>query len=200
MPRRGFFIVFEGVDGSGKSTQIDLLSEKLRQAGVDHIIEREPSSGAIGKLIRDYAEAGDRYLTPETEALLFSADRIEHVKRIEGYLNEGVTVICDRFMHSTLAYQGGSGVNIAWLRSLQKFDLKPDLIILLDINPDRSLVRVANRSLTVFESNSYLKKVREFYLKFADAGEMIPVNCSRIVDEVEFDVLQLVSDLLGVSL
>jgi dTMP kinase len=98
MPRRGFFIVFEGVDGSGKSTQIDLLSEKLRQVGVDHIIEREPSSGAIGKLIRDYAEAGDRYLNPETEALLFSADRVEHVKRIEGYLNEGVTVICDRFL------------------------------------------------------------------------------------------------------
>jgi dTMP kinase len=100
----------------------------------------------------------------------------------------------------TVPYQGGSGVNIAWLRSLQKFDLKPDLIILLDINPDRSLVRVANRSLTVFENNSYLKKVRELYLKFADAGEMIPVNCSRTVDEVEFDVIRLVSELLGVNL
>ena len=200
MPSRGFFIVFEGVDGSGKSTQIDLLSEKLRQSGVDHIIEREPSGGVIGKLIRGYSEAGDRYFEPETEALLFSADRIEHVKRIIGYLSDGITVICDRFMHSTLAYQGGSGVNVAWLRSLQKFDLKPDLVILLDIDPDKSLVRVANRSLTVFERNSYLKNVRELYLKFAEAGEMIAVSCSRTVDEVELDVTRLVSDLLQLDL
>jgi len=200
MPNRGYFIVFEGVDGSGKSTQIELLSEKLRKAGVDHIIEREPSSGAIGRLIRQYAEAGERYMAAETEALLFNADRFEHARRIETYLNEGITIICDRFFHSTLAYQGGSGVDLSWLKSLQRFTLKPDLVILLDIDPDASLIRVSGRSLTVFENNIYLRKVRKLYLQFAEAGEMIRVDTNRTVDEVESDVRRLVSDLMKVDL
>lgn len=199
MQGRGYFIAFEGVDGSGKSTQIDLLSEKLRKVGVDHIIEREPSSGVIGRLIRDYAEAGDRYMSAETEALLFSADRIEHARRIETYLNEGITVICDRFYHSTFAYQGASGIDLVWLKSLQRFDLKPDLVILLDIDPEASLVRVSGRSLTVFEDNSFLRCVRSIYLSFAEAGEMVRVDTDRTVDEVEADVSRLVSRLINID-
>jgi dTMP kinase len=200
MPERGYFIVFEGVDGAGKSTQIEILSEKLRRVGVDHVIEQEPSGGAIGKFIRDYAEAGDRWMMPETEALLFTADRVEHVKRIDGILSQGVTVLCDRFMHSTLAYQGASGVDIGWLRSLQQFPVEPDLIILFDLDPDRSLVRVSGRSLTVFENNSYLRKVRELYLGFAEAGEMTRIDTGRTIDEIEADVAELVSRKLGLSL
>ena len=198
MAPRGWFIVFEGVDGSGKSTQIELLSMKLRDQGVDHVLEREPSGGSIGRFIREYAEAGDRYLSPESEALLFTADRFEHSKRIEQTLAEGTIVVCDRYYHSTLAYQGAAGVDVAWLRDLQKFALKPDLVILLDVDPERSLMRVSGRTLTVFENRSYLSRVRELYLGFA--GEMRLVDTGRPVDEVEAEVQRLVEELTGIDL
>ncbi|HIH89252.1 TPA: dTMP kinase [Candidatus Bathyarchaeota archaeon] len=199
MAPRGWFIVFEGVDGSGKSTQIELLSMKLRDQGVDHVLEREPSDGGIGLFIRDYAEAGDRYLQPESEALLFTADRFEHSKRIEQTLEQGTTVVCDRYYHSTLAYQGAAGVDVAWLRDLQKFALKPDLVLLLDVDPTKSLMRVSGRTLTVFENRDYLSRVRELYLGFAGAGEMRLVDTGRPVDEVESEVERLVEELIGVS-
>ncbi|MGD0802632.1 MAG: dTMP kinase [Candidatus Bathyarchaeia archaeon] len=200
MAPTGWFIVFEGVDGSGKSTQIDLLSMKLRDQGIDHILEREPSDGSIGRFIRHYAEAGDRYLSPEAEALLFTADRFEHSKRISQILDQGTTVICDRYYHSTLAYQGAAGVEVAWLRDLQKFALKPDLILLLDVDPDKSLMRVSGRTLTVFENRSYLKRVRDLYLGFAEEGEMRLVDTSRPVDEVEAEVQRLIAALMGLKL
>lgn len=200
MAPRGWFIVFEGVDGSGKSTQIELLSMKLRDQGVDYVLEREPSDGNIGRFIRDYAEAGERYLSPETEALLFTADRFEHSRRIDQILEQGTTVICDRYYHSTLAYQGAAGVDVAWLRDLQKFALKPDLILLLDVDPERSLMRVSGRTLTVFENRSYLKRVRSLYTGFAKEGEMRLVDTSRPVDEVEAEVERLVRELIGLEL
>jgi dTMP kinase len=200
MAPKGWFIVFEGVDGSGKSTQIELLSMKLRDQGVDHVLEREPSDGGIGRFIRDYAEAGDRYLQPESEALLFTADRFEHSKRIEQTLEQGTTVVCDRYYHSTIAYQGAAGVDVAWLRDLQKFALKPDLVLLLDVDPTKSLMRVSGRTLTVFENRDYLSRVRELYLGFAGAGEMRLVDTGHPVDEVEAEVERLVEELIGVSL
>jgi dTMP kinase len=198
MAPRGWFIVFEGVDGSGKSTQIELLSMKLRDQGVDHVLEREPSDGAIGRFIRNYAEAGDRYLQPESEALLFTADRFEHSKRIEPTLDQGVTVVCDRYYHSTLAYQGAAGVPVDWLRDLQKFALKPDLVLLLDVDPGRSLMRVSGRTLTVFENRDYLSRVRDLYLGFA-REEMKLVDTGRPVDEVEAEIENLVEDLMGLE-
>jgi len=200
MAPTGWFIVFEGVDGSGKSTQIDLLSMKLRDQGIDHVLEREPSDGSIGRFIRHYAEAGDRYLSPESEAMLFTADRFEHSKRISQMLDQGTTVICDRYYHSTLAYQGAAGVDITWLHDLQKFALKPDLALLLDVDPERSLMRVSGRTLTVFENRSYLMRVRDIYLGFANAGEMRLVDTARPVDEVEAEVQRLVEGLMGLKL
>jgi dTMP kinase len=200
MAPRGWFIVFEGVDGSGKSTQIELLSMKLRDQGIDHVLEREPSDGEIGRFIRDYAEAGDRYLQPESEALLFTADRFEHSRRIEQTLELGTTVVCDRYYHSTLAYQGAAGVDVTWLRDLQKFALKPDLVLLLDVDPAKSLMRVSGRTLTVFENRDYLGRVRKLYLDFAEEGEMKLVDTGRPVDEVEAEVQRLVEELIDAKL
>lgn len=200
MAPRGWFIVFEGIDGSGKSTQIELLSMKLRDQGVDHVLEREPSDGSIGRFIRDYAEAGERYLSPETEALLFAADRFEHSKRIDNILEQGTTVVCDRYYHSSLAYQGAMGVAVEWLRDLQKSALRPDLVILLDVDPERSILRVSGRSLTVFENRNYLKKVRNFYISFAEAGEMRLIDTTQPIDEVEREVQRLVEELININL
>ncbi len=200
MAPRGWFIVFEGIDGSGKSTQIDLLSMKFRDQGVDHVLEREPSDGSIGRFIRSYAEAGERYFSPETEALLFTADRFEHSKRISQILEQGTTVVCDRYYHSTLAYQGAAGVDVAWLRDLQKFTPKPDLILLLDVDPERSLMRVSGRTLTIFENRSYLKRVRDLYLQFERAGEMKLIDVEHPVDEVEAKVQRFVEELTDLKL
>ncbi len=200
MAPTGWFIVFEGVDGSGKSTQIELLSMKLRDQGVDHVLEREPSDGGIGRFIRAYSEAGDRYLQPESEALLFTADRFEHSRRIAQTLDQGVTVVCDRYYHSTLAYQGAAGVDVAWLKDLQRFALKPDLVILLDVDPGRSLMRVSGRTLTVFENRDYLSRVRDLYLGFARDGEMKVIDTVKPVDEVESEVEGLVEELTGLDL
>ena len=198
MAPRGWFIVFEGIDGSGKSTQIDLLSRKFKRKGIDFVIEREPSDGSIGKFIRGYSESGERYLSPQTEALLFTADRFEHSRRIEEYLREGVNVICDRYFHSTLAYQGASGVDFNWLKEMQRYSLKPDLVLLLDIDPDASLLRVSDRTFTVFEDRPFLRKVREFYLSIADRGEMIKIDTLKPVDEVEKEIIKRVEELLKI--
>ncbi|MCB2173189.1 dTMP kinase, partial [archaeon] len=100
MSKRGFFIVFEGVDGGGKSTQIKLLTEYLQEKGYDVEHHMEPTHGQIGNLLWSYMRSKSRSFTPETEALLFAADRIEHGKIIEEALNEGKVVISDRYLHS----------------------------------------------------------------------------------------------------
>ena len=128
----GFFIVFEGIDGSGKSTHIKLLSEELRGRGL-HVLETsEPSRDKIGTFIRGYAERnGDRF-TLETETLLFAANRYEHVKQaISPALKRGLIVISDRYFYSSIAYQGATGIDLDWIREMNRFASRPDLGILL---------------------------------------------------------------------
>ena len=159
MAKRGVFIVFEGIDGSGKSTHIKALAEELRSQGYGVLQTSEPSRDRIGNFIRRYAERNDSRLTSETEALLFAADRFEHVKTvIEPALRRGRIVISDRYLYSSLAYQGAGGLEVDWIREMNRFAPKPDLGILLDILPEFSLQRV-NRRKTVFEDSDYLRKV-----------------------------------------
>jgi dTMP kinase len=108
-------------------------------------------------------------------------------------------VVCDRYYHSTLAYQGAAGVPVTWLRDLQKFALKPDLVLLLDVDPGRSLMRVSGRTLTVFENRDYLSRVRDIYLGFVREGEMQLIDTGRQVDEVEAEVENLIKDLMGLE-
>jgi dTMP kinase len=139
----------------------------------------------------------DRLFDPETEALLFAADRMEHGKIIQEALEENKVIISDRYMHSSFAYQGAAGVDIDWMKSLNQHALKPDLVILLDIDPDKSLERVSDRSRTVFEDNEYLKNVRSEYLKYADLGELVVVDAFQSIEAVHNDVLVHVKALLG---
>jgi len=195
MSKRGFFIVFEGVDGGGKSTQIKLLTEYLEEKGYDVEHHMEPTHGKIGNLLWNYMRSKNRSFTPETEALLFAADRIEHGNIIKEALNEGKAVISDRYLHSSLAYQGAAGVDAAWMKKLNKHALKPDLVILLDIDPDESLERVQDRARTVFEENEYLKKVRSEYLSYAESGELVVIDACRAIDQVHAEILTYVSKL-----
>lgn len=193
---KGLFVVFEGVDGGGKSTQIKMLSDFFEGKGYEVEQHMEPTHEVIGQLIWDYMNGKDRSFSPETEALLFAADRIEHGKGIKKALNEGKIVISDRYKHSSLAYQGAAGVDSEWMQNLNKHALNPDLVILLDIDPDKSLERVADRAKTVFEKNEYLKKVRAEYLRYAEMGELIVVDATQSIEKVHEDIVEQVKSLL----
>lgn len=196
MDKRGFFIVFEGIDGGGKSTQINLLKDFLIKKGYKVKLTKEPTNDAIGNLILKYARSKKRNFVPETEALLFAADRVEHSKNIEKDLRYGVTVICDRYVHSSIAYQNAAGVNIKWIRKLNKLALRPDLVILLDVDPEISLQRVSGRKRTVFEENAYLRRVRKIYLELVEHGELVVIDASRSIEKVHHDVLEKTRSIL----
>ena len=193
----GVFIVFEGIDGSGKSTHIKLLAEELRGRGL-HVLETsEPSRDRIGTFIREYAERnGDRF-TLETETLLFAADRYEHVKQvITPALERGMVVISDRYFYSSIAYQGATGIDLDWIREMNRFAPRPDLSVLLDISPEYSLQRVNDRAKTVFEVSDYLRKVRDIYMGMVERGELGRIEADRPRDEVRVDIQGLVDGFL----
>jgi dTMP kinase len=196
MAEIGVFIVFEGIDGSGKSTHIKSLSGELRQLGQNVLQTSEPSMNGVGSFIKRYARSGGQRLPPETEALLFAADRYEHVKSIiEPALRHGRVVVSDRYLYSSLAYQGAAGVSLDWIREMNRFAPKPDLAILLDIHPEFSLRRVKRRH-TVFEAAEYLRKVREIYLQLSKQGELVKVDADRPKRVVQAELLALVQELL----
>ena len=160
MKNKGYFISFEGIDGSGKSTQIQKLAEFLEARDFDIVITREPGGSKGGEEIRNLLLQGnvDRW-SAETEILLFTAARRDHLERIIlPALEEGKIVICDRFTDSTRMYQGMRGVNLRNLvdtlnEKVIKFD--PDLTIVIDINPEISLKRAKSRK-TVAVSYTHL--------------------------------------------
>lgn len=197
MARRGSFIVFEGIDGSGKSTHIRLLCRDLRQQGHDVIWTSEPSQGSIGRFIREYSKHRGRRLPPEVEALLFAADRFDHVKRIiEPAIEGGRIVVSDRYVHSSLAYQGAEGASLEWIRELNRFAPRPELCILLDVSPETGLGRMRRRRRTIYEVYTFQQRVRALYLQFAEQGELVKVDADRPVDEVHEDISALVQGVL----
>ncbi len=147
MQLSGIFITFEGPEGSGKSTQIRLLAERLTARGLNVIALREPGGTAIGDQIRDVLhDMKNQEMDPRTELLLYSASRAQIVAQvIRPHLAAGGIVICDRYADSTMAYQGyGHGLDLDTLRLITEFataGLKPDLTIYLDIDAEQGLAR-----------------------------------------------------------
>jgi dTMP kinase len=148
---RGRFITFEGGEGSGKSTQIKMLSERLDDAGLRTMVTREPGGSPGAEIIRHLLLSGmGRLLGAEAETLLFAAARDDHVHSlIKPALDQGIWVLCDRFFDSTRAYQGRVGkVDAALLDAMQRVtigDLKPDLTIILDVPVEVGMQRAAAR-------------------------------------------------------
>jgi dTMP kinase len=165
---RGFFIVLEGVDGAGKTTQAKLLAEALRERGYEVVLTQEPSDGPIGEKIRRYLLGGSRHLTPEEELALFMADRREHVEKvIRPALDEGLIVISDRYYFSSAAYQGALGLDPEEILTAHKeFAPPPDLVFFFTLSPDAALARRRGKAQQVSESLAYLEKVAAIYSTF----------------------------------
>ncbi len=147
----GYFIVFEGIEGCGKTTQISLLGEYLKKKGLPVIVTREPGGTAIGDEIRKILlSTKNADIAPETELLLYTASRVQHIQQlITPALSAGSIVLCDRFFDATAAYQGyGEGIDLKLVRQMQKTffsDIIPDLTILLDCPAELGLGRSRRR-------------------------------------------------------
>jgi len=184
------FIVFEGVDGSGKSTHARLLADWLRGRGKGVFLTMEPTEGRIGQLIRDVL-SGKIKVDPKTLALLFCADRVEHVNQIREALDKGDIVISDRYYHSTVAYQAAQGVDRKWLLELNSFAPEPDIVVFLDLDPAAGEKRA--RSGEIFERKEFLAKVRAEYGKFKT---MKVVDSSKTRDAVQEEIRSIVGKAL----
>lgn len=174
-PRRGIFVVFEGVEGAGKGTQIRLAKEWLESHGHDVLVTREPGGTEVGERLRNLLLDHDTgHIEPRTEALLFAAARAQHVASvIRPALAEGKVVICDRYIDSSVAYQGwGRGLgeqDVLTLNVWATQGLFPDLVILLHLEPEAGLLRSLEEPDRIeMESGDFHAKVSNAYLKIAE--------------------------------
>jgi len=166
---RGFFIVLEGVDGTGKTTQASLLAEALEKRGLKVVLTREPSDGLSGKKLREYLRGPTRHLSAEQELALFMEDRREHVEAvIRPALEQGRIVISDRYYFSSAAYQGALGLDPEWiLAEHEKFKApRPDLAIFLKLPVAEALARGSGKVRQVIEAPAYLERVAAIYETF----------------------------------
>ena len=195
MVKKGIFIVIEGLDGSGKTTQADILSKKLSE---NHkvLCTAEPSQGKIGSFIRNGCLYEEKRLPKEAEALLFAADRIEHMQNeIAPALAEDKIVICDRYIYSSLAYQGSTGLSLDWIKTINALALQSDVSIFIDVSPEQVLERL-QRKKSVMETLETQQKVREVYLLFVENGELILIDGNKPMEDVAEALYSVVLSLL----
>jgi dTMP kinase len=193
MQKSGKFIVIEGMDGCGKSTHAKLLSTWLKSQGHDVVLTGEPSHGKIGRLLRVYLK---EETLPIVDALLFIADRAEHLeKTVKPALDAGKVVICERYYYSTLAYQAAQGIDRGWLMELNAFALEPDLVTLLDLTPEQAYQRTSTEEK--FENVAFLKKVRQQYLQIAQGKKnFVKIKAMLKKHEVQTEIQKAVSKIL----
>ena len=183
MGKKGAFVCIEGLDGCGKTTQAKLLAKKLRKSH-NAVYTAEPSRGKIGTFIRNRCLYGEKRVSTAVEALLFAADRVEHVENeVLPALNDGRLVISDRYVYSSLAYQGIAGLSIEWIEQINKHALKPDLAVLIDVDP-KTVMRRLKPQRSVMENIETQQKVRDVYLKFVAKGKIVRLEGNRTKGEV----------------
>ena len=203
--KRGKFIVFEGIDGAGKTTQINLLANYLREQGRAVYCTAEPTESVSGGLLRDALSGATRRTICEMAAM-FVFDRINHnvnpVNGIQKMLAEGFDVICDRYYYSSLAYQG-SGTDPEWVGNMNlncPEIMRPDVCIFLDLTPEQSMARINRNRATqeIYENEEKLTQVRnQFYRVFEDLKDrdnIQVVNAYRPVEEIHQDIVALVKE------
>ncbi|MGN0627954.1 MAG: dTMP kinase [Oscillospiraceae bacterium] len=206
--KRGLFIVIEGVDGSGKSTQASLLADYLRGLGRRVHHTAEPTESGLGGMVRD-GLGGEHPRTTEELAAMFLADRVAHnvspKSGIKQYLESGTDVVCDRYYYSSLAYQGVDGA-LQWVADMNLNSPvieKPDICIFIDLDPEKCLehIRAGRSHFEIYEENSAI--IAETRRRYGIVFEMlkgrdniVTVDGARTPKEVSADVIAAVSKLL----
>ena len=208
---RGKFITFEGIDGSGKSTQLRMLASELRVRGFDVLTTCEPGGTPLGRRLREVFLETEETVAPLAELLLFAADRAQHVNfLVEPALENGKIVISDRYSDATAAYQGaGRGFDeqsINQVIRLATGGLKPDLTLFFDISVKEAISRTNSRSdgggeqknRMDSETVEFYERVREAYLQIAEnePERFCVVDASGAIDEIKTKVLELVTEFL----
>ncbi len=204
---KGIFISIEGMDGSGKSTQIKYMKDFFEARGHSVLHTREPGGTAIGEKIRELVLNNDyQEMSDITEALLYAASRAQHVKEvIRPALNEGKIVLCDRYVDSSMVYQGsGRGLGYEAIKSINDFAtscLTPDLTILFDIEPQMSLQRInigEEGDRLERETLDFHVKAHSAYMELANmyAERIKVIKANRVIEEIRGDVEQLLEKLL----
>jgi dTMP kinase len=194
------FVVLEGADGCGKTTQARLLMERLRAEGHEVVATREPGATPAGAVIRSLV-LGDADISPWTEALLIAADRAEHVaKVIRPALAQGAVVVSDRYVPSSLAYQGvarGLGVGaVERLSAVATDGLEPDIVVVFDVGPDVAATRMAATPDRLERESGFQEAVRQAYRDLAAPHGWHLLDGSAPVHQVADEVWKLVSELL----
>ena len=196
--KRGILIVFEGIDGSGKTTQAELLMKNLKKRGVDSIYFQEPSKGKWGHLIKRKALIADS-LSPREELALFQKDREDNVERnLKPALQQKKVVILDRYYFSTMAYQGARGINPERIRKdNEKFAVKPDMVFILDVQASKGLKRIEDRKKKdmLFEKEDYLVKVREIF-RGIKGDNIFHIDAMRSIQDISREIEKIALDYL----
>jgi dTMP kinase len=196
MGKRSLFVCVEGLDGCGKTTQTQLLVERLRKRGYNVVYTAEPSRGKIGKFIKEYCLHGEKRVSSIVEALLFAADRFEHLENeVIPALNEGKIVVSDRYVYSSLAYQGAAGLDLKWIEKINEHATHPDLAVFIDVEPETVIQRLKPKK-SVMENLETQRKVRGVYMKFVEKGELVRIDGNRSKREVADDVLAVALKIL----
>ncbi len=208
---RGKFITFEGIDGSGKSTQLRLLAGDLRVRGFDVLTTMEPGGTPLGRRLREAFLETEENVSPLAELLLFAADRAQHVNfLVKPALEQGKIVISDRYADATFAYQGaGRGFDEATVNqviSLATNNLKPDLTLFFDIPIEKAILRTNSRSPHEAvknrmdkETTEFYTRVREAYLKIAEnePQRFRKIDASGSIEEIHGKVSELIKEFFG---
>lgn len=203
--KQGRLIVFEGIDGAGKTTQINLLEQHLRKSGKQVYRTAEPTESVTGGLLRDALGGVTRRSACELAAL-FTLDRIFHnvnpVNGIGKLLSQGVDVLCDRYYYSSLAYQG-SETDAEWVRSMNLCCpeiRRPDLCIFLDLTPEQSMERILHGRVTqeIYETEERLAAVRNQFYRVIESlkgrDRIAIVNAARPIEEIHAEICKLVEE------
>ncbi len=189
--KRGRFIVFEGLDGSGQSTQAERLVEYLKKNRLKVHPTKEPTNNLIGGLIRGQLQ-GDWKSTPECLQLLFAADRAHHLQReIVPYLEKGISVVCDRYFFSSIAFGSLEIDDWQWLKEINKRFLLPDIVFYLKTSPKTCIKRISDSrfSFELFEKEKKLQTIKKSYDKLAKEYDFFEIiDGEKEIDRVEEEI------------
>ena len=204
MVKRGYFITFEGADGCGKTTQLELLADYLKEKNKEVIITREPGAKGLGEKIREILLNYDGEVSDRCESFLFLADRAQHIDMIVNPAVEaGKIVLCDRHIDSSVAYQGyGRGLDIEQIDRLNMLATngrRPDLTLVFDIDVETSMKRVGKEKDRMESAGvEFFNRVRKGYLELAkQEPERIRVlDATKSIEEIHNEVVKIISEFV----